>query len=325
ADLGHDLQDALAVGLDGVAHRGSGVEAADDAAFGEVAHGGQGEVGVDGGGSVAEQQRHVVAFAGVAGLGDQADLVAGLLPDQVVVDGAGEHERGHGGAAGAGAAVAEHQDAGAVGDGAVGFGADLGEAPGERGAAAVDLVGAVEDVHPEGGVAAGGAGGADRGEFGVVEDGGGQHDPAAVLGGAGQDVLLGAEGDAEAGDQLFADGVQRRVGDLGEALGEVVEELPGALGERGDRGDGAHGPDGFGAGAGHRGEDDAEFFLGVAEDLLVAEEVVAGGRFGGGGGQVGEADDALGEPFGVGLLGGEFGLDLLVFDDAALGGVDDED
>ncbi len=41
-------------------------------------------------------------------------------------------------------------------------------------------------------------------------------------------------------------------------------------------------------------------------------------------GQVAELDLAGFQPFGVGLLGGEGRLDLVVLDDAALGGVDEE-
>jgi hypothetical protein len=43
------------------------------------------EVGVDGRGAVADQQRDVVDLTGVAGLDDQTDAGAGLLADEVVV------------------------------------------------------------------------------------------------------------------------------------------------------------------------------------------------------------------------------------------------
>src|SRR5690606_28234356 len=139
----------------------------------------------------------------------------------------------------------------------------------------------------------------------------------AVLGVGGEHVLLGAQGRGEAGDEFFADGVQGRVGDLREVLREVVEELAGPLGQHRDGGVGAHGADGFGSGAGHGGEQEAQLFFGVAEDPLVVGDVVDGGGFGRG--QVRQADDVVGEPFGVGVFGGEFGLDLLVFEDASPG------
>ena len=64
--------------------------------------------------------------------------------------------------------------------------------------------------------------------------------------------------------------------------------------------------------------------MGVAEELLaaqhaeVAEHDVLAGR------EIGELDEALVQPLGVRVLGGEGGLDLLVVDDAPLGGVDEE-
>ena len=44
-----------------------------------------------------------------------------------------------------------------------------------------------------------------------------------------QQVLLRADGAGQRGDQLLPDRVQRRVGDLGEQFGEVVEQQPGPL------------------------------------------------------------------------------------------------
>ena len=46
--------------------------------------------------------------------------------------------------------------------------------------------------------------------------------------------------DGQRGDQLLADGVERRVGHLGEELGEVVVEQAGPVGQHGDGGVGAH-------------------------------------------------------------------------------------
>ena len=60
---------------------------------GEVLDRLHGEVGVDRRGAVAGQQRDVVDLAHVSGLDDQADLGAGLLAHQVVVDRAGQQQR----------------------------------------------------------------------------------------------------------------------------------------------------------------------------------------------------------------------------------------
>ena len=60
---------------------------------GQVLDGGHGQVRVDRGRAVADQQRDVVHLAGVAGLDDQPDPGAGALAHQVVVHGAGEQQR----------------------------------------------------------------------------------------------------------------------------------------------------------------------------------------------------------------------------------------
>ena len=50
-----------------------------------------------------------------------------------------------------------------------------------------------------------------------------------------EQVALGADAAAESGDQLLADGVERRVGDLGEQLREVVEQQPRPVRQHRDR------------------------------------------------------------------------------------------
>ena len=57
----------------------------------------------------------------------------------------------------------------------------------------------------------------------------------ACSGAAVEQVALGAEPEAQRGDDLFADRVERRVRHLRELLREVVEEQPRALAEHGDR------------------------------------------------------------------------------------------
>ena len=112
----------------------------------------------------------------------------------------------------------------------------------------------------------------DLGQLVVVDDRERQeHLPAGRRHGL-QQVLLRAEGAAEAGHQLLADGVQRRVGHLGEQLAEVVVEQPRAVRQRRDRGVGAHRADRLGTGGRHRRHQDAQLLLGVAE------QHAAGGR-----------------------------------------------
>ena len=139
-----------------------------------------------------------------------------------------------------------------------------------------------------------------------------------------EEVGLGADRARQRGHQLLADRVQRRVGHLGEQLGEVVEEQPRLVAERRDRGVGAHRPERLAAGVRHRREQHPQLLLGVAEDLLAAgdrgvrvHDVLALG-------DVVEVDQPGVQPLLVGVLGGERGLDLVVLDDPVLLGVDEE-
>ncbi|MGC0381998.1 hypothetical protein RKD33_002215 [Streptomyces sp. SAI-129] len=266
----------------------------------------------------------MVDLADVTGLDQQAHLGALLGADEVVVDGGGEQQRGDRRVLGVRVAVGQDDEPGAVLDGGVGLGADLLYARGQRVAAAVHPVETGEGRRLEAGHVAVGVDVDELGQLVVVDDREGQQDAAARGGRRVQQVALGAERGAQGGDQFLADGVQRRVGDLGEELGEVVEEQPGALGERGDRRVGAHGADRLGAGLGHRREDDAQLLLGVPEGLLAAGDRGVGVHDVLALGQVGQLDLAGFHPLAVRLLGGELGLDLVVLDDPVLGGVHEE-
>jgi hypothetical protein len=72
--------------------------------------------------------------------------------------------------------------------------------------------------------------------------------------------------------QLFADGVDRRIGDLREVLLEIGVEQLRFVGERRDRRVGAHRADGFLAGRRHRLHQDLDVFLRVAKALLAIEQ-----------------------------------------------------
>ena len=58
-----------------------------------------------------------------------------------------------------------------------------------------------------------------------------------------QQIALGPDRGFHGRDQLFADLIERRVGDLGEQLLEVVVERPRTIRQHGQRGVGAHGAD----------------------------------------------------------------------------------
>ena len=141
-----------------------------------------------------------------------------------------------------------------------------------------------------------------------------------------EQVALGPEGRPHIGHQLLADGVERGIGDLREELLEVVVEQPRAVRQYRERGVRSHRSDRFRALLGHRGDEDAQVLLRVAERALAAQHgltrrpgVRRRGR------QGVDVHQLLLEPLGVGMLGGELLLDLFVVDDAPLGGVDEED
>ena len=89
----------------------------------------EGQVRVDRGGAVAEQQRDVVHLAAVAGLDDEADLHAGLLAHQVVVHGRRHQQRRDRRALLVAVAVGQHDDPRAGGDRLGDLGAQLLDAP----------------------------------------------------------------------------------------------------------------------------------------------------------------------------------------------------
>ncbi len=64
--------------------------------------------------------------------------------------------------------------------------------------------------------------------------------------------------------------------------------------------------------------------MGVAEGLLPAQHGLVIGPLGVGAGQVLDVDQVLAQPVGVGALGGEAALQLVVADDPPGGGVDEQ-
>jgi hypothetical protein len=147
-----------------------------------------------------------------------------------------------------------------------------------------------------------------------------------VLGRLVEEVELGADAGAQAHDDLLADRVDRRVGDLREQLLEVAEERRLAVRE-------APGsalslpiePIGS-APARHRRDEDPQVLLRVAEGHLDGTRLGwTPGQRDVGLGQVGEVDGVLLVPLAVGLLGGDLALDLVVLDDPALLEVDQEE
>jgi hypothetical protein len=129
------------------------------------------------------------------------------------------------------------------------------------------------------------------------------------------------------GHRALVDRIHGGIGHLGEELLEVVVEHARAIREAGQRRVVAHGSNGPLAVDDHRSDQELEVLLGVPEDLLESETQVRvhvalwrlGGR------EIREPHAAPLDPLAIRLARHIVGLDLLVFDDASLFEVDEED
>ena len=143
-----------------------------------------------------------------------------------------------------------------------------------------------------------------------------------------QQVGARADHRDQAHHQFLADRIDRRVGDLGEVLLEVIVEQPRAVGEHRDRRIRAHRTQRIIGVLGHRLKEAREVFLGIAKGLLAIEQ--AGGFLRQGGQlrldhfQVLELVLRGMQPVLVRLGGGERGLEFLVLDDPALIEIDQQ-
>ena len=159
----------------------------------------------------------------------------------------------------------------------------------------------------------------------VAEHRRGQADLARRGGRRLQQVPLGADGGVDRHDDLFADGVHRRVGHLGEQLLEVAVEQLRLVRQHRQRRVGPHRAVGLDAVDGHGRHQHLEVLAGVAEGLLAPQHGVVIGldhrrRLG----QIADGDQVLLQPLPVGGGGRHLVLDLVVADDPALRGVDQE-
>ena len=145
---------------------------------------------------------------------------------------------------------------------------------------------------------------------------------AAALGPRLQQIALRAEGDHRGGNQFLADGVDRRIGDLREELPEVVVEELGSVGEGCRRRVVAHGADRLDGVAGHRLQNHAQVFEGVAEGALLplARAGVQPRRLRAGG-KLLQVYLIVAQPQRVVMLSRDGALQLRVVDDAPLAGV----
>ncbi len=240
AHLRHHLEHALGRRLDVVRDRLLGSQAGDRPGGDEVLDRLEGEVGVDRGCAVADEQRDVVHLTGLTGLDHQTDL--GALPgaNQVLVHGRGQQQGGDGRMVRVAVAVGQDQDPGAVRDGVGALAAHPLECAGQCFAAAVDPIPAVDEAALESRHVAVGVDVPDLGQLVVVDHRPRDDDLPAGCGAGGQQVQLRADRPGQRGHHLLADRVQRRVGDLGKQLAEVVEQQARTLRKDGEGCVGAH-------------------------------------------------------------------------------------
>ena len=284
-----------------------------------VGQGPKGQVGVHRPGPVSDEEREVHDLPGLAGFHHDAYLGPGAFPNEVVVDGRSGQQGGDGHPFGIDAAIGENEDvvplAHRPGSPAAerfqgGLQSAASVAPGE-----VHLQGLGAEV-PDRGVP-------DSGKLGIGQYGALQLEQAGVPGGFVQKILLAADITFYRHHHLFPDGIDGRVGHLGEELLEVVVEQRRLVGENRQRRIRAHGPDRFFAVPGHGSHQQAKIFHGIAEGLLLGQQVFdhrfllrRGPR------QLGKLDPVGFDPLPIGLSGCEVLLELRVVDDAALLGVD---
>ena len=161
------------------------------------------------------------------------------------------------------------------------------------------------------------------GENGII-----QTQELAVLAGVFEHVAVVAQVEHGRRHEALAQRVDGRVGDLRKELVEVVEERARMSREHGERNVGAHRGQGRLARVGHG----THGLLDVIEVIAVTGQALGERHLGVDGlegvllalGKICHREGLLVNPVAEGLLSGKVGLDLVIPDDAALGGVDDE-
>ena len=315
AHFGGDLHDAVEHRLVVGVHRRV-VVLVQQAVGDEAVDGLIDQIGVDGPGSVAQEGGEVVDLPGLGGLQHDGHRGALLGADQVLLDGRDRQQGRDGHVVLVHPPVGEDDDVGPLAPGPVHRHEESVQGLLEGGVFVVEDGNCLHleagffhapDLHQVGG-----------GEDGVVD----LEDPA-VLRPLLQQVAVVPQIDGGVGDDLLPDGVDGRVGDLGEELLEVVEEGL-ALVVQHRQGDvDAHGGGGLGGVPGHGEDGGLHVFIGVAEGLLDAGQLLPGVGLHPvvGDGQVPQPHQVPVQPLAVGRAGGVPLLDLVVPDDPAGRGV----
>ena len=227
AHLGHDLQDAEPGCLDVVGVRLGRIEIAEaEFAVGDhLVDGRKGEVRVDRIGAVTEQGADVVHFPDIARLDHEPNLGAGLVPHEVMVQGAAGEEGRNRAVDEAAASIGDDEHRCAVGDRRVSIDAkslDCGRksVPATAGIEACAEHGGAEAIRTLVAIERD-----DATEFGVGDDRIVEMDGSTGGRHGIEQIAFRADPSEQRGDDLLANCVERRVGDLGEQLLEVVRHV----------------------------------------------------------------------------------------------------
>ncbi|GKT49344.1 uncharacterized protein ColSpa_09525 [Colletotrichum spaethianum] len=288
------------------------------------------EVGVDGIGTVAEEDTHVVDLTSLGSLDDNGSQGTPLVADQVVVNHTRSEQGRNGDAVLGGLAVGQDNDAVLVLDGGGGLVADVVKvaqvalgalALGEGQVNDLDSPLRVDRGHVLDGV-----------ELGDREDGAGQQQTATLRAVHLEQVALRTDVALQRHNDRLTNGVDGRVGDLGEELTEVLVQKTGRLRQASQGGIVTHGPKSLLLVGGHGSQEQAHLLVGVAKGqqkgvLLKTRGIELGGNVNSLADSLedlGQGDELLVEPCAEVLAAGDGLLQLLVVNDAAGKGVDEQ-
>ena len=319
AHLGHDGDDARRRGLVvvGDALLGRHIQVA---VRRQVANARMRVVRIDAARGVAHQCRKVVRRHGVATLHHDVGKGTHAGADQVVVHAAHGEQRRHGHLTRSGA-IAQHHDVHAVADRSLNILCKLLERSLQRALARVAAVHGTETA----GLKAHAVDGTDTLELLLAQQWALQANQLAGRTGVLEQVAVVAQVERGRGDHMLAQGVDRRVRDLGKQLIEVVEERARLLGQAGQRRIDTHRGERRLALLGHGTHD----FVNIIPVIPELGHAHGGGHLGilGGRGRDGlvervDGQRLFGDPVAIGLFLGVTGAQLVVVDDAAAGKID---
>ena len=297
AHLRHDLDDALGRGLDEVLARRLVIDVRQAVIADHAVDRFERDVRIDGAHAVADQQSEVMHFARLTGFEHEAHARAQTFADQIVMQARDCEQRRDRREFAIHAAIGEDEDVHfLLFDHAARHQTNLFHRLDEALLAAshpeqrrqhADLE--ARQIHA-----------ANLRELLVREDRPLHLEAATVRRLRIQQVAFGTETRFRRSDDLLADAIDRRVGDLREELLEVVVEQPRLVRQHGERRVVAHRADRLDAVCGHRREQQALIFEGVAErDLPLQQRVVIRCRHFGCGRQIVQMHQMIIEPLAI--------------------------